>query len=87
MPLGLHGASFTFVEIMCRMLKGIDFKICIFYLDDLVIFVSTLAELKSRIRCVFERIRAANLKINIEKTIFICCEVTLLGHVISGKGI
>ena len=41
MPFGLTGAPSLFQRLMENVLKGLQFEICLIYLDDAVIFSAT----------------------------------------------
>ena len=57
------------------------------YLDDVIVFGSTFAELLHRTEVVFQRIRDAKLKLKASKCSFIKREVSFLGFIVSGAGI
>ena len=57
------------------------------YLDDIIIFSSTPEEHLERLRLVFERLRAHNLKINPDKCDFLRMKVQFLGHIVSKDGL
>ena len=52
-------------------------------LDDTIILLSTPEEHLERLRLVFERFRAYNLKINIDKCDFFRMKVQFLGHIVT----
>ena len=79
-PLGLCNAPATFSRLMDRVLAGLHWETCLFYLDDIIIFSSTWEEHLARLRQVFERLRHANLKLGAEKCTFAAKEVSYLGH-------
>ena len=70
MPMGLTGRPPTFQGLVEKVLGGLTWKICVPYLDDIIIFLSTPEEHLERLRLVFERFRAHNLKINPDKMNF-----------------
>jgi len=57
------------------------------YLDDILIFSDTIQEHARRIGTVFERIREANFKLNLEKCTFAAHEVAYLSHIVSASGV
>ena len=61
MPFGLTGAPGLFQRLMENVLKGLQFEICLIYLDDVVIFSSTFDEHVERLRIVFQRFRENGL--------------------------
>lgn len=62
-------------------------KICVIYLDDLIIFSETLEQHVERLDIVFEKLRAANLKLAPKKCHFFKTKITFLGHVVTGSGV
>ena len=70
MPMGLTGSPPTFQCLVEKVLVGLTWKICVAYLDDVIIFSSTPEEHLERLRFVFQRLRAHNLKINPDKCDF-----------------
>ena len=65
-----------------KVLVGLTWKICVPYLNDIIIFSSTPEEHLERLRLIFERFRAQNLKINPEKCDFLRMKVQFLGHIV-----
>ena len=66
-PFGLCNAPATFSRLMDRVLAGLHWETCLFYLDDIIVFSSTWEEHLARLRQVFERLRRANLKLVADK--------------------
>ena len=64
MPFGLCNAPATFERLMERVLAGLHWKTLLVYLDDVIVFGKTFDEELQRLREVFQRMRAASLKIN-----------------------
>lgn len=87
MPFGLCNAPATFERLMEKVLQQLLFKICLVYLDDVIIFSGSFEEMLGRLRQVFLRLRMANLKLNPKKCFFFRREIKYLGHVISERGI
>ena len=67
MPFGMINSGATFQRVMDFAMKGLQWQICIVYVDDCIIFSSTFDEHIDRLRMVFQRLREANLKSNHEK--------------------
>ena len=53
---GLCNAPATFSRLMDRVLAGLHWETCLFYLDDIIVFSSTWEEHLARLREVFERL-------------------------------
>ena len=79
-PFGLCNAPATFSRLMDRVLAGLHWETCLFYLDDIIVFSSTWEEHLARLREVFERLRHANLKLGADKCTFAAKEVNYLGQ-------
>ena len=77
---GLCNAPATFSRLMDRVLSGLHWKTCLFYLDDIIVFSSAWEEHLARLRQVFKRLRHADLKLGAEKCTFAAKEVSYLGH-------
>ena len=61
LPFGLCNAPATFSRLMDRALAGLAWNICLYYLDDIIVFSASWEEHLERLRAVFERLRRANL--------------------------
>ena len=72
---------------MDRVLAGLHWETCLFYLDDIIVFSSTWEEHLARLREVFERVRHAKLKLGAAKCIFAAKEVSYLGHRVTEEGL
>ena len=86
-PFGLCNAPATFSRLMDRVLAGLHWETCLFYLDDIIVFSSTWEEHLARLRQVFERIRHVNLKLGADKCTFAAKEVNYLGHRVTEEGL
>ena len=86
-PFGLCNAPATFSRLMDRVLAGLHWETCLFYLDDIVVFSSIWEEHLARLRQVFERLRHANLKLGAGKCTFAAKEVNYLGHRLTEEGL
>ena len=86
-PFGLCSAPATFSRLMDRVLAGLHWETCLFYLDDIIVFSSTWEEHLTRVCQVFERLRHANLKLGADKCPFAGKEVSYLGHSVTEEGL
>jgi len=87
MPFGLCNAPATFERLMERILQGLITKICLVYLDDVIVFGKTFEEMAENLKQIFIRFRKANLRINPKKCSLFGRQVKYLGHVITANGI
>jgi len=87
MPFGLCNAPATFERVIEQVLRKFISKICLVYLDDVIIFGKTFEEMIQNLKRVLSRLRETNLKVNPKKCILFSQKVKFLGHVISFEGI
>jgi len=60
---------------------------CLCYLDDIIIFAQTKAELLQRFRVVLNRLRDAGMKLKPNKCCLFQTQLQYLGHLVSAKGV
>ena len=87
LPFGLCNAPATFSRLMDQVLTGLSWKICLYYLDDIIVFSSTWEEHLRRLEEVFIRLREAHLKLSATKCTLARTEVIFLGHLVSSDGL
>ena len=87
MRFGLCNAPSTYQRLMTSVLRGLIGRICLAYLDDVIVFLQRHSNHVDYIHAVFDRIRNANLKLKFAKCKLFCDEVLYLKHVISEIGI
>src|SRR5580765_2349779 len=87
MPFGLCNAPATFERLMEKVLRNLISKICLVYLDDVIIFGKTFTEMINNLKIVFSRLKEANLKINPKKCILFENNVKYLGNIVSAEGV
>lgn len=87
MPFGLKNAPATFQRVMDNILRGVQNEKCLVYLDDIIIFSTSLEEHMQNLKAAFERLKATNFKIQLDKSEFLHKEVNHLGHVITSEGV
>ena len=87
MPFGLCNAPATFQRLMHSVLHGLVNKVCLIYLDDIIVFGKSSQEHLDNLKLVLDRLGEAGLKIKPKKCTLMCKEVAYLGHIISPEGI
>lgn len=87
LPFGLNNAPATYQRLMEDCLGDLNMKICAIYLDDLIIFASTLEEHLDRLDQVLKRLKDCNLKLNPKKCKFLQTKVKYVGHIVSENGV
>ncbi|KAL0180472.1 hypothetical protein M9458_022878, partial [Cirrhinus mrigala] len=87
MPFGLCNAPSTFQRLMERMFGDQQGSSLLLYLDDIVIFSSSVSQHLERLEVVLGRLEREGLKAKLAKCAFFQKEVKYLGHVISAQGV
>ena len=87
MASGLCKAPATFQRLMQTTFREGMFSMLFCYLDDILVFSSTIAELLQRRDTVFTRLTEYGLKLELNKCAFFQSEVQYLGHRESAAGI
>ena len=87
MPFGLTNAPATFQRLMERVLAGLQWQICLVYIDDVIIFSKTFDDHLADLSSVFGRLREAGLKLKPRKCFLFQHEVRYLGHIVCQEGI
>lgn len=88
MPFGLVNSPATLSRLMDRVLGGGELEPKVFvYLDDIIVISDTFEEHISLLQQVADRLKAANLSINIEKSRFCVSEVPYLGYILGRDGL
>ena len=87
MPFGLKNAPATFQRLMETVLAGLNRKVCLDYLDDIIVTGETFSEHLVNLRLVLLRLRDAGLRLKSRKCYFAMKEVEYLGYRVSESGI
>ncbi|VDI43565.1 Hypothetical predicted protein [Mytilus galloprovincialis] len=85
--MGLKTAPNTFQLLMDKVLRGLKFRTCLCYLDDVLICSETFEKHLDDIKEIFKRFRDAGLKLGQKKCHFASETCIFLGHEISKHGI
>ena len=87
MPFGLTNAPGTFERLMDKVMRGLQYDICLIYLDDIIVKSFTFDDHVKNLSLVFDRLREAKLKLSPKKCNLFQSEVSFLGHIVSREGI
>ncbi|SPC63716.1 uncharacterized protein UHOD_11307 [Ustilago sp. UG-2017b] len=87
MPFGLTNAPASFQHLMNDMFKDMLDRSLIIYLDDLLIYSSTLKQHQGHVSAVLARLRQAGLYAKAEKCQFSTSQTEFLGFVVSDQGV
>ena len=71
MPFGLKTAPATFQRLMNYVLKDYINKICLVYIDDIIIFSTSLEEHIDSLNKVLKRLQEVSLMIQLDKSEFL----------------
>ena len=70
MPFGLYNAPATIERLMHLVLRGLTWKTCLVYLDDVMVMGHSFDEHLNNLEEVLGRLKNANLKLNLKKNAF-----------------
>jgi len=87
MPFGLKNAPAAFQRAIHHVLRKHIGKICVVYIDDILIFSRSFEEHLLHVSMVLEALREANLQIKADKCTWFVREVDYLGHHLSASGV
>lgn len=87
MTFCLCNAPSTYQRLMNIVLRGLVNRICLAYLDDVIVFSKRASNHMTDLRAVFERIRSACHKLKPKKCSLFQSEVLYFGHVVNAAGI
>ena len=77
----------TFQSLMTKVLKNLNFKIALVYIDDLLIFSRDFDQHLHHLDLVFYNLRSANLTLHPNKCNFAARQCRYLGHIVSSDGL
>ncbi len=87
MPFGLCNAPCTFQRLMERLFSDQRNQSVLLYLDDVIVFSSTVQWHLQRLEEVFSQLSGQGLKVKLSKCHFFQKKVKYLGHVVSEEGV
>ena len=68
-------------------LAGLAWNICLYYLDDIIVFLASWEEHLERLKAVFDRLRRSNLILGAAKCHLARREVSFLGYKVTPEGL
>ena len=87
LSFGMVNAPMTFQSLMTKVLKNLNFKIALVYIDDLLIFSRDFDQHLHHLDLVFYNLRSANLTLHPNKCNFAARQCRYLGHIESSDGL
>ena len=64
MPFGLVNSGASFQRLISHILRGLEYRFALVYIDDIIIFSKSIDEHLVHLEEVFRRLRDANVKLN-----------------------
>ena len=86
-PFGLCNAGATFELLVELVMLGLQWKICLIYLDDVIVYGESFDQELGRLCKVFLHLKNANLKPKAKKCSLIKRKVVFQGYMVSPEGI
>jgi len=87
LPFGICNSPSTFQRLMEHVLRGLNWKTCLIYIDDIIVYTRNVKEHLTHLEDVFLRLHQANVKLKPSKCFFARDHVEYLGHIVSKDGI
>ena len=87
LPFGLKNAPAAFQRALNHALRQHIGRICVVYIDDILIFSKTFEEHIQHVEIVLNALREARLQIRADKCVWFARELDYLGHHLSADGI
>ena len=87
LPMGLSNSANVFQRILENVLRGLNWHICLVFIDDVIVFSPNFEQHLADLTTVFERFKAVKLKLKPSKCHFGQSSVKYLGHIVSKEGI
>ena len=83
----LSNSSAFFEKLIETGLGNLNWKKCLCYLDDIIIFGVDFDTALQNHREIFERLKVANLKLKANKCFLFQTKIKYLGHVVFEEGV
>ena len=87
MPYGLANSGASFQRLIGHILRGLEYRLALIYIDDIIIFSASVDEHVVHLKEVFRMLRDANVKLNAKKCSFGKQRVEYRGQVVTPEGI
>ena len=87
MPFGLSNAGACYSRLVATALQHLPPQYVLAYLDDIIVFSSTVEEHVQQLRRVLEVHKEYGMKLKLSKCKVLQTEVEYLGHLVSEEGV
>ncbi len=85
MPFGLCNAPATFEQLIELVLAGLNWKICLIYLGDVIVYGGNFYDALDRLKQAWQCVRETNLKLKPSKCCLMRDRLPFVGHYVRGK--
>jgi len=87
MPFGMKNAGATFQRMMDMVLKGLTWKCCMVFVDDVVVYSRSWEDHLRDVDLVLTKFKECGITLNLKKCMFALNQLPFLGHIVSPDGI
>ena len=87
MPFGLCNAPATFERLMSQVMRGLHWKRCLVYIDDILVFGNDFESALHSLELVFIRVAEYGLQLKSTKCNLFRTSVPFLGHIVGRAGL
>ena len=87
MPFGLCNAPATFERLMSQVLRGLHWKRCLVYIDDILVFGHDFESALESLELVLIRVAEYRLQLKSTKCNLFRSSVPFLGHIVGRAGL
>ncbi|KAK3103801.1 hypothetical protein FSP39_021997 [Pinctada imbricata] len=87
MAMGLSNAPATYQRLMEQCLGDLHHRVCLIYLDDIIVFGKNMTEHLERLKLVLQRLSECGIKLSPQKCSLAMRRVKYVGHIVSADGI
>ena len=85
--MGALNSAGHFQKIMSKVLQGLVLTVVLLYIDDILVYACTEADLVEAVERVFARLRQYGIKLKPSKCELFCTQLVWCGHLVSAAGI
>ena len=87
MPFGLCNAPATFERLMSQVMRGLHWKRCLVYIDDILVFGNNFKSALHNLELVLNRVAEYGLQLKSTKCNLFRMSVPFLGHIVGHAGL
>ena len=85
-PMGISNAPPAFQRYINQVLVGLRDKVCVAYLDDILVYANSFETHVQNLRLVLQRLKSRGIKLRADKCFLFRQEVRYLGRLVSKHG-